>query len=181
MITLVRFQTLHPLAMAALCVLAIAITPLSAFAVASGDQSQRTESGDKDYAAGIRAFEARDWQGVVDNMQKVVVRRPWHDNAWSRMGYAERKLGNYDKALEHYGKALKLNPHNRGALEYLGEAYLDLGQPDRAEEMLNKLEAECKRVAIGFTNGGWKSGCEEWQDLKDALEDYKSITDSAQR
>ncbi len=167
-------SALSRLCAVALLVMGLALAPSTVFAVASGDESTRAESGDKDYAAGIRAFEAEDWQGVVDNMAKVVARRPWHDNAWSRMGYAERKLGNYDKALENYGKAIELNPHNRGALEYLGEAYLDLDQPDRALEMLEKLKVECKRVAIGFTNGGWKNGCEEWQDLNEAVEAYKA-------
>ena len=136
--------------------------PAPALAVASGDESTRAESSDADYAAGQRAFDSEDWQGVLDNMGKVVERRPWHDNAWSRMGYAARRLGDFDLALAHYGKALDLNPRNRGALEYLGEAYLDLGRLDDAKIMLARLEAECKKVAVGFTNGGWNSGCEEW-------------------
>jgi tetratricopeptide (TPR) repeat protein len=43
------------------------------------------------------------------------------------MGFASRKLGNYRQALVHYQTALELNPHHRGALEYLGEAYLEMG------------------------------------------------------
>ena len=103
-------------------------------------------------------------------MAKVVERRPWHDNAHSLMGFAYRKLGDYDRSLQFYGKALELNPHNREALEYLGEAYLDLGDVAKAEEVLGRLEAECKRIAVGVSNGGWKSGCEEWQELKAAFD-----------
>ena len=32
------------------------------------------------------------------------------------------------QALAHYGKALELKPEHRGANEYLGELYLDLGR-----------------------------------------------------
>ena len=90
------------------------------FGVASGDESSRAESSDKDYTAGKRAYEAEDWQYVIDNMQRVVDRRPWHDNALSYMGYADRKLGNYEQAHNHHDRALERNPRNRGALEYFG-------------------------------------------------------------
>ena len=160
------------LLLAILCI-SLAHAP-PAGAVASGDESTRAESGDKDYAAGKRAFEAEDWQGVIDNMAKVIERRPWHDNALSFMGYAYRRLGDYDQALAFYGRALDRNPRNRGALEYLGEAYLELGQPEKAKEMLDRLEAECKRIAVGFSNGGWKSGCEEWETLLERYDAYIS-------
>lgn len=155
-------------------VLGLAWPASEAVAVASGDESNRAESSDKDYAAGKRAFEAEDWRGVIDNMAKVIERRPWHDNALSLMGFAYRKLGDYDQALAHYDRALELNPRNRGALEYLGEAYLELGRPEEAKEMLDRLEAECKRIAVGFSNGGWKSGCEEWEALMEVYDAYIS-------
>ena len=145
-----------------------------ALAVFSGDESGRAESSDADYAAGKRAFDAKDWPAVISNMEKVIARRPWHDNALSFMGYAYRKLGDYDQALAFYGRALDRNPRNRGALEYLGEAYLELGQPEKAKEMLDRLEAECKRIAVGFSNGGWKSGCEEWETLLERYDAYIS-------
>ena len=168
-----RLIPTHQLAIVLLVLTAGMFTAEPGFGVASGDESSRAESSDKDYAAGKRAYEAEDWQGVIDSMQKVVDRRPWHDNALSYMGYAHRKLGNYEQALSHYNRALERNPRNRGALEYLGEAYLDLGQPEKAKEMLDRLEAECKRIAIGFTNGGWKSGCEEWEQLLKAYTAYQ--------
>ena len=168
-----RLIPTHQLAIVLLVLTAGMFTAEPGFGVASGDESSRAASSDKDYAAGKRAYEAEDWQGVIDSMQKVVDRRPWHDNALSYMGYAHRKLGNYEQALSHYNRALERNPRNRGALEYLGEAYLDLGQPEKAKEMLDRLEAECKRIAIGFTNGGWKSGCEEWEQLLKAYTAYQ--------
>lgn len=155
-----------------LAVLAVSTAPPPVHAIMSGDESPRAESSDKDYAAAQRARAREDWQAVVDNLAKVVARRPWHDNAWSLMGYAERKLGNFEKALANYDEALRLNPHNRGALEYLGEAYLDLDQPERARDMLKRLRVECSRVAMGFNNGGWFTGCEEYEDLLAAYKAY---------
>ncbi len=150
----------------------IALAPADALAVASGGESQRAPSSDKDYAAGKRAFAFEDWELVVESMQKVVARRPWHDNAHTYLGFAYRRLGDYDRSLAHYHKALDHNPNHRGALEYLGEAYLELGQPDRTKEVLDRLQAVCKRMTVGFSNGGWKSGCEEWVQLKQVYEHY---------
>ncbi len=103
-------------------------------------------------------------------MAKVVEVRPWHADAYNRMGFAARKLGDYDRALALYDKALELNPHHRGALEYLGEAYLELDRPDDAAALLERLAIACQRVAHGGID--WRDSCAEWQDLKAAYDAY---------
>jgi tetratricopeptide (TPR) repeat protein len=144
----------------------------TAIAVMSGDESERAPPSDDDYAKGKAAFDREDWPEVIDHMTKVIARRPWHDDAHNLMGFAYRKLGDYDKALEAYDRALELNPHHRGALEYLGEAYLELDRPGLAKDMLDRLAAECQRIAVGVAGGGWQSGCEEWQELNEAYRAY---------
>ena len=69
-----------------------------------------------------------------------------------------------------YDKALELDPHHRGALEYLGEAYLELDRPDDAAALLERLATACQRVAHGGVD--WQDSCEEWQDLKAAYDAY---------
>lgn len=123
--------------------------------------------GDEPFAHGYRAFEAGRWDEVIRHMQQAIERRPWHDEAHNLLGYAYRKLGDYPQALEHYRTALELNPHNLGAMEYLGEAYLELDQPDRAGELLRRLEAACRR------GGAEPAGCEPWQELKAAVDGYR--------
>jgi tetratricopeptide (TPR) repeat protein len=88
------------------------------------------------------------------------------------LGFAHRQLGDFDRSLAFYDKALTLNPHNREALEYLGEAYLDMDQPERTEEVLAKLALECERVASSFADGDWRVGCEEWVHLNAAYQAY---------
>ncbi len=63
-------------------------------------------------------------------------------------------------ALAHYGRALELEPEHRGANEYLGELYLDLGQLAKAEERLQVLDKACF------------FGCEEYSELKAKIEAY---------
>jgi tetratricopeptide (TPR) repeat protein len=146
----------------------LVIATPQATAMMSGDEDARAIPADDDYAKGRAAFERDDWQGVIDHMTEVVRRRPWHDNAHSLLGFAHRKLGDFERSLAFYDKALTLNPHNRGALEYLGEAYLDLDDPARTQEILSRLAVECERVAANLPGSNWQAGCEEWVHLNAA-------------
>jgi cytochrome c-type biogenesis protein CcmH/NrfG len=142
-----------------------------ALAVFSGDNSPRGRSGDTDYADGIEAFQRQDWQAVIVAMKKVVARRPHHDNAWARLGYAYRKLKQYEQALGAYRISLARNPHNRSALEYLGEAYVELGRMKDARMVLETLAAECRRVTLAFSDGDFSDGCDEWRDLRQSIDE----------
>jgi tetratricopeptide (TPR) repeat protein len=83
-------------------------------------------------------------------------------DAQNWLGYAYRKSGNYDAAFLHYDKALAINPKHRGAHEYMGEAYLLLGNLPQAEEHLKALDAIC-----------WLP-CSEYSTLKAKVAEYKS-------
>jgi len=73
------------------------------------------------------------------------------------IGYATRKLGNYDGGVAYYAKALALDPNNVNTHEYLGEAYAEKGKLDLAKAELVKVSAVC-----GTT-------CEQYQDLAKAI------------
>ena len=73
------------------------------------------------------------------------------------IGYATRKLGNYDRGLAYYAKALALDSNNINTHEYLGEAYAEKGKVDLAKTELIKVAAVC-----GTT-------CEQYQDLSKAI------------
>ena len=68
-------------------------------------------------------------------------------------------IGNIETAFTHYSKALDINPNHRGAHEYIGEAFLDVGNLAEAKEHLAILASLC-------------SGCEEHQDLKEEITEY---------
>jgi tetratricopeptide (TPR) repeat protein len=152
-----------------LCLCLLALVP-PALAVLSGDDSPPVVvPGDPEQAAGLAAWRREDWPGVVEHMTKVVARRPWDDQAYNLLGFAHRKLGNYRQAVVYYQQALALNPYHRGALEYLGEAYVEQGCLAQARDLLNRLELTCKRVLTETSGDGWQAGCKEWRELSAAI------------
>jgi tetratricopeptide (TPR) repeat protein len=66
-----------------------------------------------------------------------------HPDILNYRGFASRKLGRFDAAIGYYQEALALNPDHRGANEYLGELYLQLGRVDDARRQLAKLDGLC--------------------------------------
>jgi tetratricopeptide (TPR) repeat protein len=61
--------------------------------------------------------------------------------AYTYLGYANRKLGRYGEALHAYEQALKINPDTPYAIEYQGEAFLGLGRIDEARFNFLRLYA----------------------------------------
>ncbi|MCG3189978.1 MAG: hypothetical protein LKCHEGNO_02529 [Burkholderiaceae bacterium] len=80
------------------------------------------------------------------------------------MGYSLRKAKtpDFDAAERYYNEALRLDPKHRGALEYSGELYLMKGDLATAEKRLAVLDKACT------------FGCDEYTDLKKAIERYKA-------
>jgi tetratricopeptide (TPR) repeat protein len=146
--------------------------PAGAIMGGGGDAPPATPGTD-DYAAGVAAFKQQDWERVIQHMARVIEERPWEDEAYNLSGFAYRKLGDYGRALEFYDKALRLNPHNRGALEYLGEAYLEMDRPKDAQMMLDRLDQECLRLA-NHASADQQPDCEEREDLEKAIAVYRA-------
>ena len=115
-------------------------------------------------AAGRKAIEAKDFKAAVGHLTKAVQEEPKNADAHNMLGYSYRKVGTFDKSMDHYQTALKLDANHRSAHEYLGELYLDLNQPDNAEKQLASLKKACP----------FFGKCEEFDDLKKAIDAYKA-------
>ena len=101
------------------------------------------------------------YQQAITELDKALKDEPDNADLLNLMAYSQRQLKHYDIALECYQKALQIDPRHRGANEYLGELYLQIGQLDKAEERLEVLDKECF------------FGCEEFDDLEAAIADYR--------
>lgn len=66
------------------------------------------------------------------------------------IGFAERHLGNIDVAMTYYERALHIDPSNAATLSYLGEAHLQRGEREAAQELLGKIESLCGSACIAY-------------------------------
>ena len=114
--------------------------------------------------AARKAIDAKDFKTAVGLLTKAVQEEPKNADAESMLGYSYRKLGTFDKSMEHYQAALKIDSSHRYAHEYLGELYLDMNQPDNAEKQLAALKKACP----------FFGKCGEYEDLKKAIDSYKA-------
>ncbi|MFL6840066.1 MAG: tetratricopeptide repeat protein [Bradyrhizobium sp.] len=112
---------------------------------------------DPDFKAGKKALRSEDWNGAIAAFERAALRDPLNADVQNYIGYAYRRLRQLGPAIGHYQQALMLNPRHRGAHEHLGEAYLVLGEPAKAEQLLAALENLCL------------ISCEEYDDLKQAI------------
>jgi Flp pilus assembly protein TadD len=115
-------------------------------------------------AAGRKAIDAKDFKSAVGHLTKAVQESPNDADAHSMLGYSYRKLGTFDKSMEHYQRALKIDANHRSAHEYLGELYLDMNQVANAEKQLAALKKSCP----------FFGKCAEYDDLKEAIDKYKA-------
>ena len=114
--------------------------------------------------AARKAIAAKDFKSAVGQLTKAVQEEPKNADAHSMLGYSYRKVGTFDKSMEHYQTALKIDSDHRSAHEYLGELYLDMNQLDNAEKQLATLKKACP----------WFGRCEEYDDLKKEIDAYKA-------
>ena len=99
---------------------------------------------------------------ALQSLAIVVKDEPKNADAWNLTGYSNRKLGNYEDSEAAYERALTLDPKHTRAMEYMGELYLTLGQLDKAEALLRRLNKLC------FFN------CKDRDMLKEAIAAYKA-------
>ena len=59
--------------------------------------------------------------------------------------------------MAYYNRALEIDRDHKGALEYQGALFVEMGQTDRARANLARLQKLCP------------SGCEELTDLREAI------------
>jgi len=135
---------------------------LSPLLQAADSTPAATRPADPDYEEGMKATAAGNWKTATDSFSRVASREPDNADVQNHLGYAWRKSGNLDLAFKHYNEALRLDPKHKGAHEYIGEAYLMVNNLPKAEEHLARLDKLC------FFS------CEEYRDLKKAVEQYKS-------
>lgn len=131
---------------------------------AHADMPEPKVNENPNITAGRKAIDAKDYKTAIGYLSKAVQEVPKDADAHTMLAYSYRKVGTFDKSMEHYQLALKLDSKHRSAHEYLGELYLDMNQPENAEKQLAALKSACP----------FFGRCEEYDDLKKAIDAYKT-------
>jgi tetratricopeptide (TPR) repeat protein len=146
--------------------LAMALPVDTGWAAGSGSSGSSSKSSSSTSEAALydqaqRKVYAGDYRGAIPILEKVLGKNRRNADALNLMGFCNRKLGNYNAALDYYQKALAVNSNHVGANEYLGELYLELNDLARAEERLTILVRAC-------------NGCAEQKELEEKIAAYKA-------
>jgi len=144
----------------AAAILALLVANLAFAADSAGPASRADPMMDRYNAAASK----QDWKSAAAVMQDAVAADPRNPDYHNLYAYSLRKGGSADMDLvfKHYNEALRLDPGHRGAHEYLGEAYLMVGNVAKAKEHLGALDKICF------------FGCSEYTDLKKAIAEHEA-------
>lgn len=105
----------------------------------------------------VRAkIKAKDFKAAIVELTPMLETHQ-HADVYNLMGFSLRKSGDPKQAYTFYRKALDFDPEHKGALEYLGELYVETEQVDKARENVVLLKKLCP------------GGCEELADLEQAI------------
>src|SRR5262245_50865986 len=108
--------------------------------------------------AAVRAkIKSKDWKAAMVDLNAMLAAGVQHADVYNLLGFSLRKSGDYAQAYTYYRKALEFEPNHKGALEYLGELYVERGELAKAREHVSLLRRLCP------------DGCEELDDLTQAI------------
>ena len=151
--------------------LAILIACASSMGFAAGSDSDSSDSTgystqgankSKELREGIKLINRNLFEAALVPLALETMQNPKNADAWNYTGFALRKSGRHDEAMTAYDKALAIDPKHKGALEYQGELFLTLKQPDKAKANLAKLKQQCS------------FNCNERDDLMRAINAYNA-------
>jgi tetratricopeptide (TPR) repeat protein len=117
---------------------------------------------DPQYTEAVKTIKRGDYPAAIRLLEMVVAKDERNANAYNLLAYSIRQGGDAGRAIPIYQKALTIDPKHRGAHEYIGEAYLVLGDLAKAKAHLAILDKLCFFP------------CEEYSDLKKAVQAYEA-------
>ena len=147
----------------ALAILTLLITANTTVAADSSSPAVRSDPVMERYSA---ASEKQDWKSAAGVMRDALTANPNNADYHNLYAYSLRRSGtaDMDQVFKHYNEALRIDPKHKGAHEYLGEAYLLVGNLAKAKEHLQSLDKICF------------FGCSEYSDLKRAISEHEAKT-----
>ena len=167
------------LAAAALLVTAVSIKPVIVYAMGTDnppptDDGKKKKKGDgsaieqqeqqlaqakflRNYRAARELILAGDYKAGIAAMHALG--HDEHPDVANYIGYANRKLGNYEQSKIWYEAALKADPNHTRTWSYYGMWHMEQGNRLKAEDYLAKVNALCGNTS-----------CKEYIELKAVID-----------
>jgi tetratricopeptide (TPR) repeat protein len=144
--------------------LAILTFSIAGAALAAGDPPPPEKKKDAVIDRYSLASDKQDWKAAAAVLEEGLQKSPNNADYHNLLAYSIRKGPDPDmsKVFQHYNEALRIDPKHKQAHEYLGEAYLMVGNLPKAKEHLAQLDKLCF------------FGCSEFSDLKKAIGAYEA-------
>lgn len=118
-------------------------------------QNRNSELGDDElFYAGYWLARTGDFKLAVHYLSQSRSEDP---RILTYLGYSLRKLGQTERAMAYYTRALAASPDYTVARAYMGEAFLEQGAREKAAEQLAEIEKRCG------------THCAEHKELAEAL------------
>jgi len=174
-----RLRKAGYLAAAALLVTAVSIKPVAVYAMGTDnppptDDGKKKKKGDgsaielqeqqlaqakflRNYRAARELILAGDYKGGIAAMHALG--HDEHPDVANYIGYANRKLGNYEQSKIWYEAALKADPNHTRTWSYYGMWHMEQGNRLKAEDYLAKVNALCGNTS-----------CKEYIELKAVID-----------
>lgn len=100
-------------------------------------------SGDLLYSDAVRLINLGEYDEAIAQLRTAGTILGPHPDVLTYIGFAHRKKNEKEAALAYYSAALAIAPDHLSANEYLGEYYVELGDLDRAQIQLDRLNELC--------------------------------------
>ena len=132
------------------------ILNIGSIAFAAGSSSSDTKSNYDKAVKLIKAAKKFEKDGKVEKANKRYERalkflvksnkeKPLQADTLNYLGFATRKLGDYENGEKYYLLGLEIDPNHKGINEYLGELYVQTDRIEKAKERLSVLKnCNCK-------------------------------------
>ena len=123
---------------------------------AAGSDASNEVAKPSSYSKILKLIKNEQYQEAIQGLENILEKKKYtkDPDILNHYAFALRKTKNLVKAEEFYKKALAIEPDHRGALEYIGERYVDTNRLELANSTLQKLE---------------KCRCEEFAELKNYI------------
>ena len=99
------------------------------------------EDIDRLFAIGVEQMSQRQLDAAVETFSRVIQRRPEFAEGWNKRATVYYLLGDYRHSLADCDEVMARNPYHWGALSGYGMIYMQLDQPARAIEYLERALA----------------------------------------